>query len=106
MRMESEGCGQCGVSHGPYDMCQSRPEPEVKQWVTDHDRKYGAPGCPSCGYKCSCCCHCSCQTSCDEDCEADCHEDHVITLKKDHQPWDCCEWRTRFDWAKSKQATT
>jgi hypothetical protein len=64
---------------------------------------YGAPYCPSCGYKCGCCCHCICQTPCpepyseedgDEWCPHDCHGGH--------EPWDCEAWSTRYTWAKAK----
>lgn len=63
--------------------------------------KYGAPYCPSCGYKCGCCCFCKCQTECDKldeegycDCPAVCHGGH--------EPWDCNNWSTRYRWAKNK----
>lgn len=74
------------------------PEPEVKR---PFPAKYGDPGCPSCGYRCGCCCHCECQTPCpvpDEDgdcvCDSRCHGGH--------EPWDCCQWSTRYSWAKAK----
>lgn len=72
-------------------------EPEIE---VPMPAKYGAPYCPSCGYKCGCCCICRCQTECQEliedfcECASPCHGGH--------EPWDCYDWSTRYRWAKDK----
>ena len=55
-------------------------EPDVQ---VPMPRYYGSPPCPACGYRCGCCCHCECQGG-------------------EHEPWDCQDWATRYDWAKAK----
>lgn len=78
-------------------------EPEVS---VPMPAKYGAPYCPACGYKCGCCCFCSCQTPCpnpeiwdeDEDPSCECRP----ACHGGHEPWDCNDWGTRYNWAKNK----
>ena len=77
-------------------------EPVVK--AGKHDR-YLAPRCPLCGFRCGCCCFCDCQTPCpnpngDGGCDCDC--DYYSRHHGGHEPWDCGDWKTRYDWAKSK----
>ena len=78
----------------------STPEPDVQ---VPMPTRYGAPGCPVCGYLCGCCCHCECQSPCptpDEDGDCDCPED----CHGGHEPWDCSAWVTRYHWACAKSA--
>lgn len=59
------------------------------------------PFCPACGYRCGCCCHDWCQTPCpspDSDGECNCDQ----SCHGGHEPWDCHDWSTRFNWARER----
>lgn len=61
----------------------------------------GAPACPVCGYCCGCNCFDACQTPCpapDEDGDCACGQ----SCHGGHEPWDCADFATRYDWALAK----